>query len=69
MSENRIVKGKILKTMPNALYEVETMSGASIVAHVGEKMKMFNIRLIPGDLVTVELSQFNSNKGRITAKG
>ena len=60
------VEGKVVDTLPNAMFKVELENGATILAHVSGKIRMHYIRILPGDRVTVELSPYNLTKGRIT---
>ena len=60
------VKGKVIDTLPNAMFKVELENGAVILAHVSGKIRMHYIRILPGDRVTVELSPYDLTKGRIT---
>ncbi|MCX8720593.1 MULTISPECIES: translation initiation factor IF-1 [Lactobacillus] len=60
------VKGKVIDTLPNAMFKVELENGAKILAHVSGKIRMHYIRILPGDRVTVELSPYDLTKGRIT---
>ncbi|AEG39712.1 translation initiation factor IF-1 [Lactobacillus kefiranofaciens] len=60
------VKGKVVDTLPNAMFKVELKNGATILAHVSGKIRMHYIRILPGDRVTVELSPYDLTKGRIT---
>ena len=60
------VEGKVVDTLPNAMFKVELENGASILAHVSGKIRMHYIRILPGDRVTVELSPYDLTKGRIT---
>ncbi|AWM74081.1 MULTISPECIES: translation initiation factor IF-1 [Lactobacillus] len=60
------VKGKVIDTLPNAMFKVELENGAEILAHVSGKIRMHYIRILPGDRVTVELSPYDLTKGRIT---
>ena len=60
------VKGKVIDTLPNAMFKVELENGAEILAHVSGKIRMHYIRFLPGDRVTVELSPYDLTKGRIT---
>ena len=50
------VEGKVVDTLPNAMFKVELENGATILAHVSGKIRMHYIRILPGDRVTVELS-------------
>lgn len=58
--------GKVVDTLPNAMFKVELENGATILAHVSGKIRMHYIRILPGDRVTVELSPYDLTKGRIT---
>ena len=60
------VEGTILEALPNATFRVELPNGHKILAHVSGKLRMNFIRILPGDKVTVEMSPYDLNKGRIT---
>ncbi len=60
------VKGKIVETLPNAMFRVELENGHKVLAHISGKMRMHYIRILPGDTVTVELSPYDLSRGRIT---
>jgi translation initiation factor IF-1 len=59
------VEGKVLETLPNAMFRVELQNGHVIMAHVSGKMRMHFIRILAGDKVTVEMSPYDLSKGRI----
>ncbi len=59
------VEGKVLETLPNAMFRVELANGHVIMAHVSGKMRMHFIRILAGDRVTVEMSPYDLSKGRI----
>ena len=59
------IDGKILETLPNAMFKVELENGHQIMAHVSGKMRMHFIRILNGDTVTVEMSPYDLTKGRI----
>ena len=60
------VEGKIVETMPNAMFRVELENGHVLTAHISGKMRMFYIKILPGDKVKVEMSPYDLTKGRIT---
>jgi translation initiation factor IF-1 len=64
--DNIEVEGKIVETLPNAMFKVELENGQIVVAYVSGKMRMHFIKILPGDRVTVELSPYDLTKGRIT---
>ncbi len=59
------VEGKVLETLPNAMFRVELDNGHKVLAHISGKMRMHYIRILPGDSVTVELSPYDLSRGRI----
>ena len=60
------VEGTVLETLPNAMFRVEIENGHVILAHISGKMRMHYIKILPGDRVTVEMTPYDLNKGRIT---
>ncbi len=58
--------GKVLEALPSAMFKVELENGHQILAHISGKMRMHYIKILPGDKVTVELSVYDLNRGRIT---
>ncbi len=64
--DNIEVEGKIIETLPNAMFKVILENGQVILAYVSGKMRMHFIKILPGDRVTVELSPYDLTKGRIT---
>jgi translation initiation factor IF-1 len=63
------VEGKVLEALPNAMFKVELENKHVILAHISGKLRMNFIRILPGDIVTVELSPYDLTKGRITYRG
>ena len=51
------VEGTVLEALPNAMFKVELENGHQILAHISGKLRMHFIRILPGDKVTVEISQ------------
>jgi len=60
------VEGKVVETLPNAMFKVELNNGHIVLAHISGKMRMHFIKILPGDRVTLELSPYDLNRGRIT---
>ncbi len=58
--------GEIIEASPNAQFRVELDNGHEILAHVSGKMRMYYIKILPGDRVQVEMSPYDLTKGRIT---
>ena len=60
------VEGTVVEALPNAMFQVELENGHVVLAHVSGKMRMNFIRILPGDKVTMELTPYDLNRGRIT---
>ena len=60
------MQGHIVETLPNATFRVELENGHEVIAHISGKMRKNYIRILPGDKVTVELTPYDLNRGRIT---
>ena len=60
------VEGTVVESLPNATFRVELENGHRVLAHVSGKMRMHFIKILPGDKVTLELSPYDLNRGRIT---
>ncbi len=60
------VQGKVVESLPNAMFRVELEGGHLILAHLAGKLRMHYIKILPGDRVTVELSPYDLTRGRIT---
>ena len=63
--ETTRLEGRVLEVLPNATFKVELEDGQEITAHVSGKMRMYRIRMLPGDKVTVEMTPYDKEKGRI----
>ena len=59
------VEGTVLEKLPNAMIKVELESKHVVLAHISGKLRMNFIRILPGDKVTIELSPYDLDKGRI----
>ena len=59
------LQAKVLEALPNAMFKVQLDGGHVVLAHVSGKMRMHFIRILPGDTVTIEMSPYDLNRGRI----
>ena len=62
------LQAKVLEALPNAMFKVELENGHKVLAHVSGKMRMHFIRILPGDTVTIEMSPYDLNRGRIVLR-
>jgi len=60
------VEGTVKELYPNMQYLVTLENGHEVLAHISGKMRLHNIRILPGDQVTVEMSPYDLTKGRIS---
>ena len=60
------VEGTVIEALPTAMFKVEFMGGQVINAHISGKLRMNFIKILPGDKVTVQMSPYDLQKGRIT---
>ena len=68
MAKDNIIEmeGQVLEVLPNTQFIVQHENEHQVLAHVSGKIRMNNIRILPGDKVTVELSTYDLTRGRIT---
>ena len=58
-------KGKIIKSLPNAMFEVKLENGHTVIGYTAGKLKKNRIRILTGDNVLVEVTPYDLTKGRI----
>ncbi len=58
--------GVVTEALSNAMFRVKLDNGHMVTAHISGKMRMFYIRLLPGDKVKLEMSPYDLTKARIT---
>lgn len=68
MTAGREVEGVIESARPRGLFRVRTDEGQVVTAQVATTARRVTVKFLPGDRVTVELSPFDPNRGRIKAK-
>lgn len=67
MDKKNLTKtGTITEALPSIHFKVKLDDGEEVFCHLAGKLRMFRIKVLPGDRVTVELSPYDSKKGRIT---
>ena len=59
------VEGVVKEALPNTTFKIELQNGHLILATLSGKMRKHYIRIVPGDIVKVELSPYDLNRGRI----
>jgi len=61
--------GIIKETLPDANFKVELDDGKEVFCHLAGKLRIHKIKILVGDRVTVELSPYDENRGRIVYRG
>jgi translation initiation factor IF-1 len=57
--------GKVLELLPNATFRIELQNGYQIIAYTAGKMRKNRIKVLTGDIVTVEVTPYDLTKGRV----
>ena len=67
MSKNDVIEteGKVVDIIPGGKFKVLLDGGHMVEAHVSGKMRVNNIRILPGDKVVIEMSPYDLTHGRI----
>ena len=60
------VQGKVTEVLPDQKFRVELENGHMVLAYAAGRMSRFRIRVLVGDLVTLDLSPYDLSRGRIT---
>jgi len=66
IAQRKIVKkGRVIESLPNANFKVLLEDGKEILCHVAGKLRIYKIKILPGDKVEVEISPYDEKRGRI----
>ncbi|MCX6789216.1 MAG: translation initiation factor IF-1 [Candidatus Gribaldobacteria bacterium] len=58
-------KGQVMETLPSLFFRVQLENGGEVLAHLAGKMKLNHIKILPGDKVIIEMTPYDSRRGRI----
>jgi len=61
--------GVVLEALPSLNFRVKLDGGKEILAHLAGKMRIYRIKVLPGDKVIVEITPYDENRGRIVYRG
>ena len=66
--KDQVIKreGRVTEALPNAFFKIVLEDGKEIMGFLSGKMRMNRITILPGDKVSLEMSPYDENKGRIT---
>ena len=60
--------GRVDEVLPDSRFRITLENGHQLIAYSGGKMRKHRIRVLAGDKVTVEMSPYDLNKGRVTCR-
>lgn len=70
--DNIIAEGMVVEALPNTMFRVELQAdspepfgGKVILATLAGKMRLYRIKVMPGDMVKCEISPYDTDRGRI----
>ena len=67
--ENLRKTGIVLEALPSTHFKVRLDDGKEVTAHLAGKLRLFHIKVLPGDKVQVEMSPYDETRGRIVYRG
>lgn len=68
MTSEREIEGTVVETLPKGLYRVRSDDGKVMTASLGGMTRNMTVKVIPGDRVLIEVSQFDPARGRIKTR-
>ncbi|RYF52622.1 MAG: translation initiation factor IF-1 [Comamonadaceae bacterium] len=60
------MQGRVDEVLPDSRFRVTLENGHQLIAYTGGKMRKHRIRVLAGDRVSLEMSPYDLNKGRLT---
>lgn len=61
--------GQVIEALPSTHFRVKLNEGEEVLCHLAGKLRMYRIKILPGDQVIVEMSPYDSKRGRIVYRG
>jgi len=71
MRNNKKIRknGTVLEALPSTHFRVKLDDGEEIIAHLAGRLRIHRIKILLGDRVIIEMSQYDSKRGRIVYRG
>ncbi|MDP2864519.1 MAG: translation initiation factor IF-1 [bacterium] len=57
--------GTVIEALPSIHFRIKLDDGKEIIAHLAGKLRLYRIKVLPGDRVKVEMSPYDETRGRI----
>lgn len=64
----RAVEGTIEEALPGTTFKVKLPDSTLAIGHLSGKMRLYRIKIIPGDRVIIEFGPYDAARGRITRR-
>lgn len=61
--------GIVIEALPSTNFRVKLDDGEEILCHLAGKLRIYRIKILPGDKVAVETSPYDEKRGRIVYRG
>jgi len=61
--------GTVIESLPSVNFRVKLDDGKEVLCHLAGKLRIYRIKILPGDRVTVEMSPYDEKRGRIVYRG
>ena len=70
-SKKKISKheGQVTEALPSLQFRVKLQDGREVLAHLAGKLRLYHIKILPGDKVIIEMSPYDEKRGRIVYRG
>ncbi len=70
-AKDQVIKkiGQVIEALPSATFKVKLEDDSEILAHLSGRMRLNHIRVLVGDRVVVEMTPYDSHRGRIVLRG
>lgn len=70
MSKQNVIyqEGIVIEGLSNSMFKVELNNGFEVLCHISGKIRINNIRIMPGDKVKIAMSPYDLTKGRIESR-
>jgi len=62
-------QGTVIEALPSTNFRVKLDEGGEILCHLAGRLRMYRIKILPGDRVTVETTSYDEKRGRIVYRG
>ncbi len=60
-----VINGEVIELLPAAQFKIRLENGQNVIGYLAGKMRLYKIKLLPGDRVAVQFTPYDLTKGRI----